>query len=61
MKSKKSQTDGTKHPQPSHRTLFDMVRWWENQAFAFDKGGSFNIELYIRTCKIKQYAEKQNP
>jgi hypothetical protein len=60
MKRKANLTDGTSYPQPSYRTLFDMMRWWQNQSFAGDKGGSFNVELYIQTCKIKQYAEKEN-
>ena len=59
MKQRENLTDGTKHPDVTSRTLYDMMRWWENRSFAFDKGGSFNVELYIRTCKIKQYAEQE--
>ena len=60
MKLSENSTDGTKHPTPSHRTLYDMVRWWSNQSFAYDRGGSFDVELYLKFCKVKQYEDKEN-
>lgn len=47
---------------PTHMTLGDMVIWWENQSFTYDKGGSFNVSLYLQICKIKRYeGEKSQP
>jgi hypothetical protein len=27
--------------------------WWSNQSMTYDKGGSFNLDLYIRILSIK--------
>jgi len=34
-------------------TLPTMVRWWSRQSFTHDKGGSFNVQLYLKICEIK--------
>lgn len=34
-------------------TLPAIIRWWSKPSFAFDKGGSFNVELYLKICEIK--------
>jgi hypothetical protein len=56
MKSTKTQTEFSKLV-PAYRTLGDMVIWWERQSFAHDKGGSFDVDLYLRICKIKRTYE----
>jgi hypothetical protein len=25
-----------------------MARWWKEKSFSHDKGGSFNVELYLK-------------
>lgn len=36
--------------------LIQFKNWWTNQKTENDKGGSFNMELYLRILEIK--AEK---
>lgn len=36
------------------RDITEMARWWTNQSMAGDKGGSFNIPLYLEYLKCKQ-------
>lgn len=40
---------------PIHLTLFDNVRFWREQSLrnCDDKGGSFNVELYMKILEIK--------
>ena len=35
------------------RDVSEMARWWSNQSFAGDKGGSFNTALYLEYLKCK--------
>ena len=35
------------------RDISEMARWWSNQSFAGDKGGSFNTSLYLEYLKCK--------
>ena len=35
------------------RDISEMARWWSNQSFAGDKGGSFNFALYLEYLKCK--------
>lgn len=58
MKFIKKKTDSINF-RPTHQTLGDMVAWWEQQSFAHDKGGSFNVNLYLLICKIKRNDENQ--
>jgi hypothetical protein len=48
-----------KHGKSSHMTLGDMVAWWERQSFTHDKGGSFNVGLYLLICKAKRNETNQ--
>lgn len=32
---------------PIRPNVMNCVRWWRNQSMHEDKGGSFNIELYL--------------
>lgn len=34
-------------------TLPAIIRWWSQPRFSFDRGGSFNVELYLKICEIK--------
>ncbi len=36
-----------------YRDVSEMARWWYNQSFAGDKGGSFNTALYLEYLKCK--------
>jgi hypothetical protein len=36
-----------------HRDISEIARWWTNQSFAGDKGGSFNTSLYLEYLKCK--------
>lgn len=36
-----------------HRDITEMARWWTKQSLAGDKGGSFNIPLYIQYLKAR--------
>ena len=36
-----------------HRDITEMARWWTKQSLAGDKGGSFNIHLYLEYLKCK--------
>lgn len=36
-----------------HRDISEMARWWTKQSMAGDKGGSFNIPLYIEYLKAR--------
>lgn len=33
--------------------LYEMARWWRKQSLPHDRGGSFNVELYLEILKIK--------
>ena len=33
--------------------LYEMARWWRKQSLPHDRGGSFNIELYLQILKTK--------
>jgi hypothetical protein len=35
------------------RDLYSMAEWWIRQSIAGDKGGSFNIPLYIEYLKAR--------
>lgn len=30
-----------------------IKRWWSKQSTKDEKGGSFNMDLYLRVCEIK--------
>ena len=34
--------------------LFNMVQHWRKKKSENDKGGSFNVELYLAVCEAKQ-------
>ena len=33
--------------------LVMRVKWWRDQSVSFDRGGSFNLDHYMRICRIK--------
>ena len=33
--------------------LYEMARWWRKQSLPHDRGGSFDIELYLQILKNK--------
>ena len=33
--------------------LVRRMNWWKNQSVHEDKGGSFNLNLYIAVCEAK--------
>ena len=33
--------------------LYEMARWWRKQSLPHDRGGSFNIKLYLQILKTK--------
>ena len=33
-----------------------IIDWWQKKSISHDKGGSFDVELYIRLSKIKATA-----
>lgn len=33
--------------------LVMRVKWWRDQSVTDDKGGSFNLDHYMRICRIK--------
>jgi len=33
--------------------LYEMARWWRKQSLPHDRGGSFDIELYLQILKMK--------
>lgn len=33
--------------------LIYMMNFWKNQKIENDKGGSFNLPLYLKICEIK--------
>ena len=35
------------------QNIYEYARWWREQSFAGDKGGSFDIELYLEILKCK--------
>lgn len=38
---------------PKCYNVVDFMKHWRNQKSENDKGGSFNLELYLRICEIK--------
>jgi hypothetical protein len=30
-----------------------MMNWWGNKSFSRDKGGSFNLQHYLKVCEYK--------
>lgn len=36
-------------------TLPEMSRWWKDKNSHDDKGGSFNVQLYMKICEVKHY------
>jgi hypothetical protein len=38
--------------------LTRVIRWWNNAGTNHHKGGSFNLELYLRVCEIKMNQPK---
>lgn len=51
-------------PTPTHFSLQAKMDWWKNKKSEGDKGGSFNLQLYLDylssqdTNQIKQHNEK---
>jgi hypothetical protein len=37
-----------------HIPLFNMIEHWKNKKSEGDKGGSFNVQLYLAVCQAKQ-------
>jgi hypothetical protein len=33
-----------------------IIKWWQNKSLSYDKGGSFNVELYLKLSEIKATA-----
>lgn len=33
--------------------LVRQIQWWRKKSFHDDKGGSFNVELYLAYCRSK--------
>ncbi len=33
-----------------------IIGWWQNKSLSHDKGGSFDVELYLKLSKIKATA-----
>jgi hypothetical protein len=44
-----------KRIEPRHMAipLVMRVKWWRDQSVSFDRGGSFNLDHYMRICQIK--------
>jgi hypothetical protein len=40
-------------PKHSAIPLVMRVKWWRDQSVTDDKGGSFNLDHYMRICRIK--------
>jgi hypothetical protein len=38
---------------PLRLPLVKQIRWWRKQSIENDKGGSFNVELYLAYCEAK--------
>lgn len=38
---------------PLNYPLVRRIQWWRKKSMNDDKGGSFNVELYLQYCKIK--------
>ncbi len=38
---------------PLRYPLVRQIQWWRKQSFIDDKGGSFNVELYLAYCRAK--------
>jgi hypothetical protein len=38
---------------PLNYPLIRRIQWWRKKSMNDDKGGSFNVELYLQYCKIK--------
>lgn len=33
-----------------------IIGWWQNKSLSHDKGGSFDVELYLKLSKMKATA-----
>jgi hypothetical protein len=33
--------------------LIAQIKWWKDQSTIQDKGGSFNLDLYMQICEFK--------
>lgn len=36
-----------------------IKRWWSKQSTKEEKGGNFNMDLYLRVCEVKMINECQ--
>lgn len=43
----------TKRKLPMRIPLIAQMKWWQDQSTIQDKGGSFNLELYLQICEFK--------
>lgn len=42
-------------------TLPEMARWWKKKSSHDDKGGSFDVQLYMRICEAKNSILNNEP
>jgi hypothetical protein len=43
----------TKRKLPMRIPLIAQMKWWQDQSTIQDKGGSFNLDLYLQICEFK--------
>jgi len=55
MKTKKIQENEFTPIRPN---VMACVRWWRNQSVKEDKGGSFNLQLYLDYLSLQDYKPK---
>lgn len=39
--------------------LITIIDWWEKQKVHCDRGGSFNLDLYLSICRAKQLKQME--
>jgi len=50
-------TDNTA-PVPTHFSLKAKMEWWKNKKSEGDKGGSFNLQLYLDYLSLQDHKPK---
>jgi hypothetical protein len=45
-------------PIPTHFSLKAKMEWWKNKKSEGDKGGSFNLQLYIDYLSLQDHKPK---
>ena len=53
MKNMKMKKQKENEFTPLNYPLMRRIHWWRKQSMEEDKGGSFNIELYMQYCEAK--------